>query len=238
MKEHAWKACVRETVSRVRIPHSPSGYQAETDAELLLFQLDFLYYTLNNTERKAISFYMIYITEGTAKMEIKLVLPSIDYKEKLLRYKADFIKNGDSMDGSAGLEDALTFEEWYAVWKDNLSESTVRDGLVPATTFLAVDENDDLVGMIDIRHRLSDYLMNFGGHIGYSVIKSQRQKGIATKMLALALEQCRELGIFKVLVTCDKQNIASAKTIQNNGGILENEIPEMESITQRYWITL
>lgn len=171
-------------------------------------------------------------------MEIKLVLPSVDYKEKVLSYKEDFIKNGDSMDGTAGLRDAHTFEEWYAAWEDNLSESTVRDGLVPATTFLAVDENDDLVGMIDIRHRLNDYLMNYGGHIGYSVTKLQRKKGIATKMLALALAECRKLEIFKVLITCDKQNVASAKTIRKNGGNLENEIRENGRITQRYWIEL
>lgn len=83
-------------------------------------------------------------------MDIKLVLPSLDYKEKILRYKADFIKNGGSMDGTAGLSASDTFEDWYAAWEDNLSESTVRDGFVPATTFLAVDENEDLVGMIDI----------------------------------------------------------------------------------------
>ncbi len=171
-------------------------------------------------------------------MNIKLVLPSTKYKEKVLSYKADFIKNGDSMDGTAGLRNAQTFEEWFDAWKDNLTEATVRDNLVPATTFLAVNENDDVVGMIDIRHRLNDCLMNFGGHIGYSVIKSQRQKGIATKMLALALDQCTKLNIFKVLITCDKKNIASAKTITNNGGVLENEVQEDNRVTQRYWIEL
>lgn len=171
-------------------------------------------------------------------MEIKLIFPSVDYREKILNYKSDFIKNGDSMDGTAGLREAQTFEDWYAAWKDNLLEATVRDGLVPATTFLAVDEDNNLVGMIDIRHKLNDFLMNYGGHIGYSVIKSKRRKGIATKMLSLALDECRKLQILKILITCDKENIASAKTIINNGGVLENEIPENNRITQRYWITL
>lgn len=171
-------------------------------------------------------------------MNIKLVLPTVDYKEKVLRYKTDFIKNGDSMDGAAGLETAQTFEDWYAAWKNNLSEATVCVGSVPATTFLAVDDDDNLVGMIDIRHRLNDYLLNFGGHIGYSVIKSQRQKGIAAKMLSLALDECRKLDLRKVLITCDKENTASAKTIIKNGGILENEVPENNRITQRYWINL
>ena len=87
--------------------------------------------------------------------------------------------------------------------------------------------------MIDIRHRLNDYLLNFGGHIDYSVRKSERQKGYATEMLALALIECMKLNIKRVLITCDKDNIASAKTIINNGGILEGS-----GITQRYWINL
>ncbi|NBI08334.1 GNAT family N-acetyltransferase [Senegalia massiliensis] len=170
---------------------------------------------------------------------LKLVLPTPEYKEKLMDYKREFIKNGDSMDGTAGLRNAETFEEWYSVFRDNLKEETVRDGLVPSTTYMAISTNDDyLIGMIDIRHRLNDFLLNFGGHIGYSVRRSERQQGYATEMLKLALIKCLELDIKKVLIACDKDNIASAKTIINNGGILENEMPEGNSITQRYWITL
>ena len=92
--------------------------------------------------------------------------------------------------------------------------------------------------MIDIRHRLNEYLLQFGGNIGYSVRPSQRRKGYATEMLALALEECRKLGLNRALVTCDKTNIGSAKTIQKNGGVLENEVLEGDRITQRYWIAL
>ncbi|HBP25488.1 MAG TPA: GNAT family N-acetyltransferase [Acholeplasmatales bacterium] len=92
--------------------------------------------------------------------------------------------------------------------------------------------------MIDIRHRLNDYLFRLGGNIGYSVRKSERRKGYAKAMLGLALEKCRKLGLERVLVTCYKDNLASAKTILANGGVLENEIVESTGITQRYWITL
>jgi len=85
---------------------------------------------------------------------------------------------------------------------------------------------------------ISDYLLNFGGHIGYSVRKSERLKGYATEMLALGLIECKELNINKVLITCDKDNVASAKTIIANGGKLENEILEGNRTTQRYWISL
>lgn len=170
---------------------------------------------------------------------LKLVLPTPDYKDKLMDYKREFIENGDSMDGTAGLRNAETFEEWYSSFCDNLKEETVRDGLVPATTYMAISTDDEhLIGMIDIRHRLNNYLLNFGGHIGYSIRKSERQQGYATKMLSLALRECIKLNIKKVLITCDKDNIASAKTMINNGAILENEIPEDNRITQRYWITL
>lgn len=170
---------------------------------------------------------------------LKLVLITPQDKEKLMDYKRQFIENGDSMDGTAGLRDAETFEVWYSAVCDNSHEETVREGLVPATTYMAVSTNDSrLIGMIDIRHVLNDYLLNFGGHIGYSVRKSERQQGYATEMLALALTKCIKLNIKKVLITCYKDNIASAKTIINNGAKLENEVIEGNRITQRYWITL
>lgn len=170
---------------------------------------------------------------------LKLVLPSPEYKEQLSDYKREFIKNADSMDGTAGLRNAETFEEWYNAFCDNLKEETVKEGLVPATTYMAISINNGrLIGMIDIRHRLNDYLFNFGGHIGYSIRKSERQQGYATEMLGLALIECLKLKIRKVLITCDKDNVASAKTMINNGAKLENEILEGNRITQRYWITL
>ena len=96
-----------------------------------------------------------------------------------------------------------------------------------------------IVGTINIRYKLNDYLLRIGGHIGYGIRPSERCKGYATKMLALALEKCRELGIDKALVTCDKDNLGSAKTIINNGGVLENEYTESDgNIVQRYWIIL
>jgi len=171
---------------------------------------------------------------------LKLVIPNITHKEILMDYKEEFIRNKDSMDGSAGLSTYKTFEEWYKAFNDNSNEKTVREGLVPATTYLALNESGSLIGMIDIRHRLNENLLNFGGHIGYSVRKSERRKGYATEMLKLALEKCIELNIQEILITCDKNNVASAKTIIANGGILENEIFDADdnTMTQRYWIKL
>ena len=101
--------------------------------------------------------------------------------------------------------------------------------------FFAVD-NNKIVGIINARHELNDYLLNFGGHIGYSVRKSERRKGYAKKMLNYASEFLFSLGLEKILITCDKNNIASKRTIESCGGILENEVIEESRTTLRYWI--
>jgi len=168
-----------------------------------------------------------------------LTAPTEDYKEQILAYKAEFQAHGDSLDGTAGLAQAHSFADWYAAVLDNSNEKTLRPERVPAATFLALRISDGrMVGMIDIRLRLNDFLLQFGGNIGYSIRRSERRNGYATEMLSLALDTCRKRNMEKVLITCNKENIGSAKTILNNGGVLENEVPDENEITQRYWITL
>jgi len=114
-------------------------------------------------------------------------------------------------------------------------------GYVPASTFFLVEESgSELLGVINIRHRLNDHLLNNpGGHIGYAVAPGERRKGYGAEQLRLALEICRDKGINPVLVTCNKDNIASARVIRKNGGVLEDErLSEEGRVFQRYWITL
>ena len=94
------------------------------------------------------------------------------------------------------------------------------------------------MGAVNIRHRLNEELFRTGGHIGDGVRPSERRKGVATRMIALALEECRKLGIHRVLMVCDKDNVGSAGSIRNNSGVLENEIEVDGVVRQRYWITL
>ena len=122
---------------------------------------------------------------------------------------------------------------------DSLEVKDVSGNLVPDSTFFCLDEERNImVGAVNIRHYLNEGLLLNGGHIGDGVRPSERRKGIATKMIALALDECRKLGIEKVLMVCDKQNVGSAKSIQNNGGVLENEVVVDGVTEQRYWIDL
>lgn len=82
---------------------------------------------------------------------------------------------------------------------------------------------EQLHGVINIRHHLTPHLEEVGGHIGYSVAPSSRRRGIATAMLLGAIELCRAKGMTGILITCDTENIASWKTIERCGGVLERE---------------
>jgi predicted acetyltransferase len=107
------------------------------------------------------------------------------------------------------------------------------------STFLFAFKDDRIVGRVSIRHMLNDAFLRIGGHIGYVVVPEFRRRGYATMMLHLALGIARDrLGIDRVLVTCDDDNIGSIRTIENNGGVLENIItaPDLDKPKRRYWI--
>jgi predicted acetyltransferase len=97
-----------------------------------------------------------------------------------------------------------------------------------------VTEDQVVIGFLQLRHTLNDYLMEEGGHIGYSIRPTYRRRGHATHGLGLALDRARELGLDRVLVTCDGDNLISAKTIESQGGVLE----DIRTDKRRYWITL
>jgi predicted acetyltransferase len=92
---------------------------------------------------------------------------------------------------------------------------------VPATFLVAVI-GDQIVGRVSIRHELNDFLLNFGGHIGYGVRPAYRRRGYASEILRQALIITRAEGVDRVLVTCDEDNVASAKVIERHGGVLED----------------
>ena len=152
----------------------------------------------------------------------------------------------DMMDEWTGTDESIvpyairkTDYKDYDSYINSLEVTDDCGGLVPDSTWFCLDDERQLfVGAVNIRHYLNEHLRLNGGHIGDGVRPSERRKGIATKMIALALEKCRDLGLKKVLMVCNQKNIASAKSIINNGGVLENEIVVDGVTEQRYWITL
>ncbi len=173
--------------------------------------------------------------------KITLIEPNITYENQLISYKQEFFDEGKKhIDGGAGLDDYSNISEYLEYLELFKRKETVPNNFVTSSTYMAINEDDKIVGIVNIRHELNEYLLNFGGHIGYGVCKSERQKGYATEMLRLAILKCKELGIDKVLVTCNFDNIASEKTIKNNGGIFENEIFVVDEDTnvKRFWIDL
>ena len=171
--------------------------------------------------------------------KIILVKPDLSYADEIIKYKEESLAESPIINGSAGLDRFSSIEVWLEELKKRSCEDTVPKGLVPSSTYLAVREKDNyIVGMIDIRHYLNEYLTQAGGHIGYGVRKTERNKGYAKQMLKLALEKCKELKIKKVLITCDEDNIASEKVILSANAKLEDIRNVDGENKKRFWIDL
>ena len=177
-------------------------------------------------------------TRRTSPQKIHLREPDERDREQVMAYRKEFLAIGSRMDGTSALDQYDDFDAWLANVRNHESPETVPAGHVTGTEYLALDEHEHLVGMTNLRHYLNDYLLTYGGHIGYSVRPSERKNGYATQMLRLTLGKAKERGIEKVRICCDHYNIASAKAIRANGGVLEDEAYDSLDglLTQRYWI--
>lgn len=172
---------------------------------------------------------------------MKLIEPTAEYCRQIQAYRQEFLDSGDSMDGTSHLRRMENPEEWIDYCRLSKDPDHVPEGNVPATQFIFVREEDNkIVGMLQIRHFLNDYLEKFGGHIGYSIAPSERRKGYASEMLRCALPECIKLGMNKVLITCIENNIGSRKTILANGGVFESTAyePDLKATLEKYRIDL
>lgn len=173
-------------------------------------------------------------------MNIKLVKMGYEYKDQLTEmideWKADIeINNTNHSPWVIFKNDISDFDKYL----EGLDVDEEINGYAPYSTFFCIDEDRNrLVGAVNIRHYLTSNNCITGGHIGDGIRPSERRKGYATAMISLALVECKKLGIDRVLMTCDKDNIASATSIIRNGGVLENEVEEDGHLEQRYWIQL
>lgn len=170
-------------------------------------------------------------------MNIKLVRLTPEYRPQLEDMMQEWLAvEQDFSPAAIRKNDYRNFDDYL----EHLELKVETNGKVPDSVFFCLDlDRNIFVGAVNIRHHLNDALRHSGGHIGDGIRPSERRKGYATAMIRLALEECRKLGICRVLMTCDRENIGSAKSIVNNGGVLDSEfVNEAGIVEQRYWIDL
>ena len=170
----------------------------------------------------------------------RLIAPHADYEASHRTFLEEFAACRERVVPWIVAEPYATFQAYVAMMEAASRGVGLRDGGVPHSTFWWVDANNEILGVSNLRHWLTDRLTKFGGHIGYGVRPSARGVGHATGLLRATLGEARRLGLRRVLLTCDKRNVASAKTILRNGGVFEEEefMLEHERVVCRYWIDL
>jgi predicted acetyltransferase len=174
-------------------------------------------------------------------MTLELVSPTAAYRNAFLATISDY----QTVDGRTyrGNEFELAQRDFDLFLQRLENEARGIDLMawqVPQSTFWTVKDSSEIVGTIRIRHRLTQQLAHHGGHIGYDIRPSARHQGYGTRQLALALPRAADLGLKRVLLTCNVDNIASARIIEANGGVLESQGISNVSNTMisRYWIEL
>lgn len=173
--------------------------------------------------------------------ELYLVKPTRDMRKEAMDYRQEYIDYGEGhINGSGGFSHYDNYDVWLdmilSIEKDSLTKEKVH-----ASTYFSVRKSDGkIIGTIQLRHSLSEELRRYGGHIGYSIRPSERRKSYGAKQLALVLEEAKKLGLSEVMITCDKENIGSARTAIKNGGTLESEdfYEPTKEVLQIYWISL
>jgi len=126
-----------------------------------------------------------------------------------------------------------------AQWERESRGDRLPEDRVPAD-FLFTEVDGTIVGRVSIRHDLTPSLFEVGGHIGYFVAPQYRRRGYATEILRQSLGRLSELGVSRALVTCDDDNLGSIRTIEANGGHLE-DVRVFDSdrpAKRRYWVDL
>lgn len=174
--------------------------------------------------------------------ELRLLTPTIEYETDIQQFRKELLesKDEDSFAGCCFLEDYDNITDWLEMLAAREHEVTCPIGGVPSNVYLAVRKNDNkIIGMIDLRHHINHPILRlWGGHMGYTVRPDERGKGYAKEMLRLNLQNCRDRGLDKIMLTCSEKNTASEKTILANGGVFEKVVIVDGEEIERYWIVL
>lgn len=176
---------------------------------------------------------------------MKLIIPSIEYKDSFIEAVKEFQNDTNPFSLMSERYKKLSVSELESNFlthvekvKSKASGKNIPESFVPETEYWLIDD-DKFIGRLSIRHNLTKSLEEIGGHIGYDIRPSQREKGYGTEILKLALPKARDLGLDKVLLTCLETNEASKKIIEKNGGIYKDYfINDKGNKTLHYWIDI
>lgn len=179
-----------------------------------------------------------YLTQKAKSLGLTLMLAEELTKDSFMDYylETKAAETDEYITPSAADLKGDSYENWL---RERISFRTkVRDGFVCGTTYFLADKGGRIYGAADIRHSLNEHLSRVGGHIGYGIRPSERQKSYAAMMLALSLEKARELDLTEVLITCDDDNAASYKTMESCGAVMNDKIENDGKLVRRYTIVL
>ncbi|MFA5934659.1 MAG: GNAT family N-acetyltransferase [Candidatus Paceibacterota bacterium] len=167
---------------------------------------------------------------------IQLVKPQLKYKDSFYEAIAEFEKEEKGYsDFFNGFENK--FDEFILKLENAEKGIGLEEGYVPYTYMFLVDD-DKYIGTVSIRHKLNDILKKEGGHIGYDVRPSERRKGYGTMILKLSLLIAKQIGLDRVMITCDDNNVASWKIMEKNGAVLDEKYDYKGRFKRRYWIDI
>ena len=170
-----------------------------------------------------------------------LLKPGKDYAEEIFRYRNAFIVSGEPMDGTGSLYRMPDPETWLEQVSDLSRPETTPENWVTTTQYICVRPYDNrLVGMIQLRHSLNEYLEQFGGHVEFSVLPDERNKGYATWMLKNVLRYAKDYAIDRVILAVEPRNTAGKRVINKNNGVFLDKVldPEYEIELERYSIKI
>ena len=177
--------------------------------------------------------------------EVTLIQPSIIFESEYLSMAEEFWAKKSWVAGENRFQnDRDLIENSFSAYIRRLNEENqnigLKPGYVPSTTFWLTTNNTQIIGESRLRHWLTTSLEHEGGHIGYVIRPSERRKGYGTHILALTLQKAKDLGLNRVLLTCDTDNIGSACVIEQNGGKLASQGTSNSygKPISRYWIDL
>ena len=164
-----------------------------------------------------------------------LIEPTEELWPEFFAMAEEYFASGDARYQPA-LED---FPAYLRTLLDGARGVGLPPGRVPYSTFW-LTSGRHLIGRSSLRHRLTRELEDEGGHVGYDIRPSERRKGYGTAILTLTLAEARKAGLSRALLTCDTDNVASARIIEKNGGRLQGRAVSKRSgkLISRYWIEL